>query len=466
MPNLALVACTILVVWLIALDIKRRPSVSFAVWIPITFLLILASRPVSLWVAGAKAITHEMGNEVAGSPVDQIFYLSVYLTALGVTLLRGFKWSRFFVFNLPVLSIYLYFAASILWSGDPAGSFKRLIKDFGMWALIALLFSEKNPLQAIRAVYVRCACILFPFSVVTIKYFPEISRVFALNGDITVTGLATQKNSLGEMVLIFSLFVVWDVLERVEVGTKLMWGRVRWDSILVLSVGMWLLHQSQSKTALVCLAIGTFLIVRRGWLDSRLIDRVALGMGLSSPFLLFFSQQFSSVIAPLVEALGRNMTFTGRANIWERITLTTVNPLLGAGYWNFWGGPGGAAIAEAMHTGIPNAHNGYLDLYIDGGFLGLIVLFSMLLLCGRRILKRARDTNAAKNYRLVSFAVLIVALIYSLSESTFVRLMPIWFTTLLMIIEAPVSLFPKKRRPIQRERLAATAPSGTLVVDQ
>ena len=68
-----------------------------------------------------------------------------------------------------------------------------------------------------------------------------------------------------------------------------------------------------------------------------------------------------------MHALGRNATFTGRTQIWEHINIDTVNPLFGSGYWNFWGGPGGERINQEMQSLIPNAHNGYLDIYLDGG---------------------------------------------------------------------------------------------------
>jgi O-antigen ligase len=132
------------------------------------------------------------------------------------------------------------------------------------------------------------------------------------------------------------------------------------------------------------------------------------------------------------------MTFTGRADIWDHITLSTVNPLIGAGYWSFWGGPGGFAIDQAMKTTVPNAHDGYLDIYIDGGFIGLTMLLVMLVASGLRIVKRLElKDRLANRYALFRFAILIVAICYNLSESQFARMSMIWFTTLLMFVEFP-----------------------------
>jgi O-antigen ligase len=437
----------------------RRTSVSGAVWIPTILLLILGSRPVSLWATGGKAAVGEMGNEVAGSALDQMFFLFVLVGSFLVASSRRVKWNKLFAANTAMMLFYLYFAVSVFWSGDPTGSAKRVIKDFGMLFVIAAIFSEKDPLRAMRAIYVRCAFVLFPLSVVLIKYFPDYARAYSIAGDVMVTGVTTQKNSLGEIVLILTLFLVWDYLETRPAGAKLGWSRIPWDRVVVLLMGAWLLHLSQSKTALICTVVGVFLIARSGWLVSKTINRAVLAGALSFPFLLFFSHQFSSVIAPVIEALGRNMTFTGRTDIWDHITSTTVNPLIGAGYWNFWGGQGGSSISQAMHTIVPNAHCGYVDIYLDGGMIGLTMLFVLLVASGRRIIRNLKVSLDANHYRRVRFAFLIAAIVYNLSESTFARMGPIWFTTLLMIVDVPSMKAAVRRTREAMHRGSNSAPN-------
>jgi exopolysaccharide production protein ExoQ len=445
MPILALCVCLIFIVWLVVRDVRRRPRLSAAIWIPTILILVLGSRSVSLWISSGGSVVYEtgkaridMGNDVAGSPLDQAFFFFILAGSLLVLQSRGFRWSKLFSSNTAILLFYLYFAASILWSVDPLGSFKRLVKDFGLLFVISILHTESDPLQAMRAIYVRCASVLLPLSIVLIKYFPNYSRIYDVEGGIQVTGVTTQKNTLGELVLVCMLFLIWDFLERWRVNGKLHWRRFPWDQVALFTMGAWLLDMSQSKTALLCLAIGIVLIVRKGWLATKGMSRAILTVALSLPFLLFFSREFASVIAPVVALMGRNMTFTGRADIWDHITLNTVNPLIGAGYWSFWGGPGGFAINQAMKTTVPNAHDGYLDIYIDGGFVGLALLFLMLATSGRRIVKSLGSKDrVANSYTLFRFAFLIAAICYNLSESQFSRMSLIWFTTLMTIMEFP-----------------------------
>jgi exopolysaccharide production protein ExoQ len=288
MPTLALFLCLAFIAWFVVRDCMRRTSVSAAVWIPTALLLILGSRPVSLWASGGRVFVGEMGNESSGSPLDLLFFVLVLVGSFVVASSRGVNWTKVFAANGALMLFYLYFAISVAWSGDPVGSLKRVIKDFGLLFVIGVIFSEKDPLQAMRAVYVRCAFVLLPLSVVFIKYFPQYSRAFSVAGDVMVTGVTTQKNSLGEIVMVLTPFLIWDSLEAHRSNAKLRWSRIPWDRALLLFMGAWLLHLSQSKTALLCTLVGTLLIVRGGWLASRTINALVLVGALSLPFLLFF----------------------------------------------------------------------------------------------------------------------------------------------------------------------------------
>jgi hypothetical protein len=78
---------------------------------------------------------------------------------------------------------------------------------------------------------------------------------------------------------------------------------------------------------------------------------------------------------------------------------------------------------------------------LDGGFIGLALLFLMIISSGRRLVK----THPGNRCDLLRFAFLVVGIVYNLSESIYGRLAPLWFTTLLMIVVFPL-----------RERTAAT----------
>jgi O-antigen ligase len=364
--------------------------------------------------------------------LDQVFFASVIFASLIVAWRRRVMWSKVFAANVAIMLFYGYFVISCFWSTYPQDSLVRVLKDFGATIIvISVILSDKKPLEALRAVYVRCACVAIPLSAYLVRFSP-LGKQYARNGDVTYIGAAVQKNSFGEMLLIFMIFLVWDHLEaRSMAGAKRLWSKMRWDCLVLLLMGAWLLYLSGSQTSIVSLLIALALVLRTGWLASRHVSRLVFIVALSLPILLLCTQEFGSVFNPLLAMLGRDATFTGRTDIWHHITFSTVNPLIGAGYWNFWGGPGGRAISAAMKTGIPNAHDGYLDIFLDGGLIGLFLLSYVLVTSGRRLI---RNLSVHRFYRL-SFAFLIIAIVHNLTESSFARLSALWFTTLLMLVD-------------------------------
>jgi exopolysaccharide production protein ExoQ len=445
MPIITLTLSLLFSAFLIVRDCRRRRDVSLAIWVPTIFFAVLASRPASLWLTGHQAqLGIENANSQSGSAADQLFFLFGLAVSLAIATARGMKWGKLFSANTAIMLFYLYFAISICWSSDPTGSVKRLVKDFGILFVAGVIFTEKDPLKALRAVYVRCAFLLLPLSIVFIKYFPSFGRSYGIGGEVMLTGVTTQKNSLGEIVLIFTLFLIWDYVESRPPGQRWRLKKLPWDLVILLLLGLQLLRLSQSKSGLICTLVGSFLLLRSGALLSKSISWAALWGAISLPFLLLFSQGFPEVVAPLLAAMGRDATFTGRTNIWKHITIDTVNPLIGAGYWNFWGGPGGLRVNEAMNEVIPNAHNGYVDLYLDGGIIGLAILLIMLVACGGRVIKNLRARRDPDRYLRIRLAFVVVLIIYNLSESTFARMGPIWFTALLMMTEFPAMARARK----------------------
>ena len=77
--------------------------------------------------------------------------------------------------------------------------------------------------------------------------------------------------------------------------------------------------------------------------------------------------------------MGRDITQTGRTEIWE-VAMTQLmqkSPILGFGRGTFWAPNSAFARAAGAAVGHqyipPTAHNGYLDLALEIGFLGLVI---------------------------------------------------------------------------------------------
>jgi O-antigen ligase len=91
--------------------------------------------------------------------------------------------------------------------------------------------------------------------------------------------------------------------------------------------------------------------------------------------------------------------------------------------------------------GIQEAHNGYLEIYLNLGWVG-ITLLSLLLMAGYRnvIAMFGRDRQAGR----IRLAFFVVAVVYSFTEAGFKMLTPVWICFLLAVTAVPIADIPER----------------------
>jgi O-antigen ligase len=203
-----------------------------------------------------------------------------------------------------------------------------------------------------------------------------------------------------------------------------------------LGVIGWLLYQADSATSFLCLLIGGFMI----WaLGLRIVKRniSSIGTYIAVAAIVFLALYFSiGFSGTLVGSLGRDTTFTGRASLWEDVINLSGNPIIGVGYESFWLGQRIAALWEKYPFKPMTSHNGYLEIYLNLGIIGLVLLAGVLLFAYRRI---QRELIANFECGQFGIAVFIILLIYNFTEASFKSLTPLWFVFLLCTIWVPGS---------------------------
>jgi O-antigen ligase len=176
-------------------------------------------------------------------------------------------------------------------------------------------------------------------------------------------------------------------------------------------------------------------ITRRIW-GVHAVFGFALGIPLFAVFL--------DTAGSLLHALGRNTTLTGRLNIWKAVLSLQTNPLFGTGFESFWLGGRLQSVSKLTGMGISEAHNGYLEVYLNLGWIGLILLMGAIAMGYRRSSALFRLNPRAGRLRL---GLLAAGVIYSLTEAGFRMLSPTWIGLLFAIIVVPASLqFPEKQQ--------------------
>ena len=131
---------------------------------------------------------------------------------------------------------------------------------------------------------------------------------------------------------------------------------------------------------------------------------------------------FVSNAEPVLAVIGRDVTLTGRTQIWAAVMSSIADhPWLGYGFnafWQEWSGPS-ATVLEAVGWEAPHSHNGFLDLWLDLGLLGLITLILGLGSGVRAGIARARTTDRAADLWPLVFLTYLVLI--NLSEAAILK---------------------------------------------
>jgi O-antigen ligase len=158
-------------------------------------------------------------------------------------------------------------------------------------------------------------------------------------------------------------------------------------------------------------------------------------------------------------ALGRNATLTGRTEIWSGLLQFSGNPLIGTGFDSFWMGKRMERIwaAGGLLHGINEAHNGYLETYLNLGWIGVALLAVLIVTGYRNILGALRLEPELGAIRLGLFVAVIV---YSFTEAGFRTNSSVWIAFLLSIAAVPSRPILKLERPLVDRHFAGLEAKG------
>ena len=163
------------ILYLFISDYRNGRKASKPLWIPLIWMLIVASKPVSFWLDGG--VNYQTLNDyLEGSPLDRNVFLILILAALGILVRRQISWRELASRNAVLVLFVMYCGLSVLWSDYPELSFKRWVKQIGSVLMVLVVLSDPEPERAVTALFKRVAYVLVPLSVLFIKYYPDIGR--------------------------------------------------------------------------------------------------------------------------------------------------------------------------------------------------------------------------------------------------------------------------------------------------
>lgn len=351
---------------------RQRVHRFFPILANVTFILYLFASFFGTGIPFREKITEvsEIGTSYI---VNQIVFSALFVFAV-IALIPVIKTAVSILYKEKIFTFFILWGLlSIVWSDYSFVSFKRWFQYFTNFtvALSVMSHVEFSEVLLKRIKYLFYLYIIVSFA--SIIMVPGATDIYGI-----WRGIAPSKNHLGQAALMSCLVIFYSV--STDHGFK-----------RIISIGMFLLAVlllvgSQSMTSLTSFVFVVLLSVVF-YLD-KFFNSVAIGRFVTVVIIVSMGTLFLTVvvlapdlIAALAGSAGRDLTFTGRTDLWRDILLRTQEHwVLGAGFQGFWvlDNPSLMALYDT-YSWLPNqAHNGYLDILNEMGVIGLLIFFLMI----------------------------------------------------------------------------------------
>lgn len=330
----------------------------------LTILLILISVG-TLSIRPAQEISL---SPLGGSIVDNLLNLISYSILFYFILLY---WKSFlYVITKGKLQFFLLaiILFSLLWSQDVGTSLtylKGLIRIYLLAIYLAMRYSLTEQMRLIAWGLGPAASLSMFFSAVIPGYIhksPELAGMWC--------GIFGHKNELGYMM-------AWSAGVFLHLGLSI--NRYRWLMWLLCGISTCLIIFSRSTTSLMVLLAMILLLPFYKLIKQDNYKLRVVMVTLVLLVLISSSIFISNNAETLVGTSGKDLTLSGRSDLWEMIIAKIwERPLLGYGFYGFWTSPDAIKLRATLNWA-SNAHNGFLELLLELGFLGFLTFAAGLI---------------------------------------------------------------------------------------
>jgi O-antigen ligase len=183
---------------------------------------------------------------------------------------------------------------------------------------------------------------------------------------------------------------------------------------------------------MICLLVGLLVMTLLGM---RFVDKRLIGayIALSVAALLIAELAFG-ISQYLIEFLHKDPTLTDRTRLWADILKIKINPIFGAGFESFWLGDRLVQLHEGRAFQPNEAHNGYLETYINLGLPGLFILIATIGSAYRKIRGGLLREFEFSRFRL---GVLAAIVLYNFTEASFTGPQAMWLVFYIIALDYP-----------------------------
>lgn len=306
--------------------------------------------------------------------INQFVFSALFLTSMFSLRSKANELITLFKAEKVLILFIGWCGLTVLWSDFPFVSFKRLFQTL-TGVMVCTSFLLRTSTIDEMLLYLKPLLYVYVIS--------SLLSIFFIPGAVDENGLwrgfAKSKNHLGQASLI-SIIIWYGCLQSLTSRYKLIY-------LLMIGLSMLLLAGSRSMTAIfsaLVVFLSTIVLKANNHFGHHGLKNIFVTycVLVSIVTVASFYFVYPSFTASILHNLGKDITFTGRIDIWGEIFKEVRNHLIkGTGYAGFWviNNPKLIPIFNKFIWIPRQAHSGYLDILNETGAVGLVLLFFIII---------------------------------------------------------------------------------------
>ncbi len=392
-------------------DVAQRPAVIRLVALAALVVLFDVFRPQIVGIDFEQAI------EIY-SPLLRGLLIGIYALGLCFGLMVPRRFAATLLRAWPVFPVLLLAALSAFWSPLPGVTLQKAFASTATFVLgcgYVAYFGARETLRLVAIVLAIgiLASALFAFAAPEQALHQRTDAFESIHAGVW-RGVFYHRVLLGQAAALTC--ITWLFCAGPSLGPLVL-------RLAIAAVAVLCLVRSESAGGYAALVIGVAAMAGLRLLEGagRSLRGVLLVLGLFFLVPLLLASQ--ALLAADIMALGRDLTFTGRWQLWVLlIDLARENPWLGygfsAGYQVLR-----PAITAMFGYDFVNPHSGYMDILIGLGVVGLLAALFVLFVLLRQSLRLALREDVARlgALRCMPFAVAVFLIGANVGEAMLIE---------------------------------------------
>jgi exopolysaccharide production protein ExoQ len=332
-----------------------------------------------------------------------LFLLAIHLASRTVAGMRSVA------IPFSIVVTVIWFITTTAWSGARVLSVAESLVIVCVAGTASLVASFCSLRELVGGVMVGALAVLLASGAVAVA-FPAYGLVSGSYQAGGLQGVMLDRNSLSFVLVVgLTAALAFDFQGRFARAQKV--------TLVVLIFGgvLWTKSSTGLVVAVVAIVLAAALALLRKASPSRRGWALAAGALASSVVVSYILSHFDMLLR-LVE---RDSTLTGRTVIWPVVrALIATRPWLGQGWGGVWGeAPLHWEINRSVGFEVAHSHNGYLDVQVQVGAVGLaLLLFVLLLVAIRGVAYYLRSDSSLSSWAPI---LTVVLLVYNRVETSF-----------------------------------------------